>query len=53
MDCSSPGYSVHGILQARLLELVAIAFSRYADDTTLKAKSEELKEPLEESERGE
>ena len=28
MDCSSPGYSVHGILQARTLERVAIAFSR-------------------------
>ena len=28
MDCSPPGSSVHGILQARLLELVAISFSR-------------------------
>ena len=28
MDCSSPGSSVHGILQARILELVAISFSR-------------------------
>ena len=27
MDCSSPGSSVHGILQARVLEWVAIAFS--------------------------
>ena len=27
MDCSLPGSSVHGILQARLLEWVAIAFS--------------------------
>ena len=26
---------------------------RYADDTTLMAESEELKEPLDESERGE
>ena len=26
---------------------------RYADDTTLKAESEELKSPLDESERGE
>jgi len=24
MDCSTPGYSVHGILQARILEWVAI-----------------------------
>ena len=28
MDCSLPGPSVHGILQARILELVAMAFSR-------------------------
>ena len=28
VDCSPPGSSVHGILQARLLEWVAISFSR-------------------------
>ena len=28
MDCSLPGSSVHGIFQARVLEWVAIAFSR-------------------------
>ena len=28
MDCSLPGFSVHGILQARILEWVAIPFSR-------------------------
>ena len=28
MDCSSPGSSVHGICQARILEWVAISFSR-------------------------
>ena len=28
MDCSPPGYSVHGILQARILEWVAISSSR-------------------------
>ena len=27
MDCSLPGFSIHGILQARTLEWVAIAFS--------------------------
>ena len=27
MDCSPPGSSVHGILQARVLEWVAIPFS--------------------------
>ena len=30
MDCSLPGFSVHGILQARILEWVAISFSRGA-----------------------
>ena len=28
MDCSPPGSSVHGILQARRMEVVAISFSR-------------------------
>ena len=28
MDCSLPGSSVHGILQAKILEWVAISFSR-------------------------
>ena len=28
MDCSLPGSSVHGVLQARILEWVAIPFSR-------------------------
>ena len=28
MDCSPPGSSAHGILQARILEWVAIPFSR-------------------------
>ena len=28
MDCSLPGSSVHGILQARILEWVTILFSR-------------------------
>ena len=28
MDCSPPGSSVHGILQARVLEWIAIPFSR-------------------------
>ena len=28
MDCSPPGSSVHGILQARILEWIAIPFSR-------------------------
>ena len=28
MDCSPPDFSVHGVLQARILEWVAIPFSR-------------------------
>ena len=28
MDCSLPGSSVHGILQARILGCIAISFSR-------------------------
>ena len=28
MDCSPPGSSVHGILQARILEWLAISFSK-------------------------
>ena len=28
MDCGLPGSSVHGIFQARILEWVAISFSR-------------------------
>ena len=28
MDCSPPGFSVRGILQARTLEWVAISFSK-------------------------
>ena len=28
MDCSPPGSSVHGIFQAKVLEWVAIAFSK-------------------------
>ena len=34
MACSSPGSSVHGILQARILEWVAIAFSKHSHDIT-------------------
>jgi len=30
MDCGPPGFSVHGILQVRTLEWVAISFSKYA-----------------------
>ena len=29
MDCSSPGSSIHGIFQARILEWVAVSFSKF------------------------
>ena len=28
MDCNLPGFSIHGIFQARILECIAISFSR-------------------------
>ena len=33
VDCSLPGSSVHGILQARILEWVAISFSGRSSPT--------------------
>ena len=33
MDCSTPGFSIHGIFQARVLEWVAIAFSEVLTKT--------------------
>ena len=38
MDCSLPGFSIHGILQARTLEWVAISFSN-AWEWKVKVKS--------------
>ena len=35
MDCSLPGSFVHGIFQARVLEWVAIVFSKYKHWTPL------------------
>ena len=35
MDCSPPGSSVHGILQARVLEWGAIAFSNSPPQTSI------------------
>ena len=34
VDCSLPGSSVHGILQARILQWVTISFSRGSSQTT-------------------
>ena len=39
MDCSPPGSSVHGILQGRILEWVAISFSRGSSHTKIESTS--------------
>ena len=39
MDCSAPGSSVHGILQARILEWVAMPFSRGSSDPRIEPVS--------------
>ena len=39
MDCSSPGSSIHGTLQARVLEWGAIAFS---EETVYKGSKENI-----------
>ena len=42
MDCSPPGSSVHGILQARILEWVAILSPRDLLDPGIKPRSPAL-----------
>ena len=42
VDCSPPGSSVHGILQARILEWVAISFSRDLPDSGIEPRSSAL-----------
>ena len=42
MDCSLPGSSVRGILQARILEWVAIPFSKDLSDPRIKPRSPAL-----------
>ena len=39
MDCSPPGSSVHGIFQARILEWVAISYSRGFSDPWMEPTS--------------
>ena len=39
MDCSAPGSSVHGIIQARILEWVDIPFSREYVDSSAQSLS--------------
>ena len=42
MDCGPPGSSVHGILQARILEWVTIPFSRDLSDPEIELRSPAL-----------
>ena len=42
MDCSLPGSSIHGIFQARVLEWVAISFSRGSSDPEIEPRSPAL-----------
>ena len=42
MDCSAPGSSVHGILQARTLEWLAIPFARNLFNSGIKPRSPAL-----------
>ena len=42
MDCSPPGFFVHGILQARILEWVAIASSRGSSNPGIELASSAL-----------
>ena len=44
MDCSPPGSSVHGILQATILGWVAISFSRGFSDPGIEPGSSALQE---------
>ena len=44
LDCSLPGSSVHGILQARILEWVAIPFSRGSSQPRIESWSPVLQE---------
>jgi len=39
MDCSPPGSSIHGIFQTRVLEWVAISFSRKGSDPAFKLEN--------------
>ena len=42
MDCSLPGSSIHGILQERILEWVAISFSRVSSQTWNRSQASHL-----------
>ena len=42
VDCSPPGSSVHGIIQARILEWVAISFFKEKKEREMKKCLEEV-----------
>ena len=42
MDYSPPGFSIHGILQGRILEWVAVSFSRESSDPGIEPRSPAL-----------
>ena len=42
VDCSLPGSSIHGILQARILEWVAISFSKSESEDALRIERVKL-----------
>ena len=46
MDCSLPGSSVHGILQTRILEWVAMASTGYFPNPEIKSRSPALRQIL-------
>ena len=43
MDCSPPGSSVHGILQAEILDLVAMPFSKGSSQPGIEPRSSILR----------
>ena len=46
IDCSPPGSSVHGILQARILEWVAMPFSSWSPTITSQLQNKEGRREL-------
>jgi len=42
MDCSPPGSTIHGVFQARVLEWVAVSFSRVLPDPGIEPRSPTL-----------
>ena len=46
MDCSVPGFSVHGIFQARTLEWVAISFSSDESESEVAQSCPTLSDPM-------